>query len=193
MNMPENIWRQGIKTDSYWILARNKDNWLISLSIVKLQGQLIMLTRRKKMLKKVSILILIAILLLFAACSKDSTVSKPGIEINAISTSIGAVGTNTNDIEIQSFKFTITMTSNEAADISIVSVKPVLSEKFLERASNGDVAIQVNKVITKGSSLNVSGEIIFDAKGLTKEQIISMEPFVKEVKIIEERIINKSF
>lgn len=145
------------------------------------------------MLKKVSILLLVAILLLSAACSKDSTVSKADIDISGISTSIGAVGNNTNDFETQSFKFTITLTNNEAADIEIVSVKPVLSEKFLERASNGDAAIQVNKTIPKGSSLDVSGEIIFDAKGLTKEQIVSLEPFIKEVRIVEERTVKKAF
>lgn len=145
------------------------------------------------MLKKAGILVLAAILLLSAACSNNNERDKAGIEISSISTSIGAVGNNTNDFETQSFKYTITLINNEAADMSIVSVKPVLSEKFLERASNGNAEIQLDKVIPKGGSLEVSGEIIFDAKGLTKEQIISLEPFVKEVKIIEERTISRPF
>jgi len=53
--------------------------------------------------------------------------------------------------------------------------------------------IHVNKTISQGSSLDVTGEIIFDAKGLAKEQIVGLEQFIKEVKIIEERTINKSF
>lgn len=145
------------------------------------------------MLRKVSILILIAGLLLLAVWPKEKVISKSGIDINSISTSIGAVGENTNDFETQSFKFTVTLTNSEAADIVIVSVKPVLSEKFLERVANRDTTIQVNQIIPKGSSLDVSGEIIFDAKGLTKEQIVSLEPFVKKVEIMEERTINKSF
>jgi hypothetical protein len=116
-----------------------------------------------------------------------------GIDINSITSSIGAVGENINDIETQSFKYTMTLTNNDIADITIVSVEPVLSEEFIERASNGDRIIQVNKLIPHGSSLDVSGEIVFDAKGLTKEQIVAMEPFVKDIKIVEERIINKSF
>ena len=147
----------------------------------------------EKMYKKFSIMILIAILLLSTACSNDSEINKQGIEINSLSTSIGAVGSNTADFETQSFKYNITLTNYEATDINIVSVKPMLSEKFLERVSNEDTIIQVNRIIPQGSSLDVAGEIIFDAKGLTKEQIIGLEPFVKEVKIIEERIINKSF
>ena len=145
------------------------------------------------MFKKVSIITLIFVLLIFAACSKDIAMNKPGVEINSITSSIGAVGENINDFETQSFKYTITLTNNEAADIRIVSVKPVLSEGFIERVSDEDTIVQVNKLIPQGSSLDVTGEIIFDATGLTKEQIVSLEPFIKEIKVIEERTINKSF
>lgn len=145
------------------------------------------------MVRKLSIMVLMSILLLFTACSANKPLNKVGIDITGITSSIGAVGKNTNDFETQSFKYTIALTNNEAAEITIVSVNPILSEKFLQRVSNKDTIIQVNKTISQGSSLEVTGEIIFDAKGLTKEQIVSLEPFIKEVKIVEERTINKSF
>ncbi|MHB1392867.1 MAG: hypothetical protein ACYCYE_07290 [Clostridia bacterium] len=145
------------------------------------------------MFKKVIVMFLISILLLSAGCSRDNTLNKVGIDITSITSSIGAVGENTNDFETQSFKYTITLTNNETADITIVSVKPILSEKFLERVTNKDTVMQVNRTISQGSSLDVTGEIVFDAKRLTKEQIVGLEPFVKEVKVIEERTINKSF
>lgn len=69
----------------------------------------------------------------------------------------------------------------------------MLSEKFIERVSGEDTIIQVNCTIPQESSLDVTGEIVFDAKGLTKEQIDSLMPFIQGVKIIEERIINKTF
>ena len=145
------------------------------------------------MFRKVNIMLLVSTLLLFVGCSRSNTLNIVGIDISGINSSIGAVGENTNDFETQSFKYTITLTNNEATDIKIVSVKPMLSEEFIERVSNNDTIIQVNKTIPQGSSIDITGEIIFDAKGLTKEQIVSMEPFVKEVRITEERIINKSF
>jgi len=143
--------------------------------------------------RKVSIMLLIVVFLLFSGCSSNNTVTTMGIDINSITSSIGAVGGNTNDFETQSFKYTITLTNNDAADITIVSVEPVLSEEFIERALNEDRIIQVNELIPHGSSIDVTGEIVFDAKGMTKEKIISMEPFVKEIKIVEERTISKSF
>jgi len=145
------------------------------------------------MFKKIGIMFLIPILLLFVGCSSNNTLDTMGIRINSITSSIGAVGGNTNDFETQSYKYTMTLTNNDTSDIKIVSVEPVLSQEFQERVSDRDTVIQVNKTVTQGSSLDVSGEIIFDAKGLTKEKIISMEPFVKEVRIIEERVINKAF
>jgi len=143
--------------------------------------------------RKVSIMLLIVVFLLFPGCSSNNTVTTMGIDINSITSSIGAVGGNTNDFETQSFKYTITLTNNDAADITIVSVEPILSEEFIERALNEDRIIQVNELIPHGSSIDVTGEIVFDAKGMTKEKIISMEPFVKEIKIVEKRTISKSF
>ncbi len=146
------------------------------------------------MFKKASIIILLSILLLLTACSTKNTLDKVGtIDIAAISSSIGAVGENTNNFDTQSFKFTITLTNNDTTDINIVSVKPILSEKFLERVSNKDTLIEVNRTVSQGGNLEVNGEIIFDAKGLTKDQIFNLQPFVKEIKITDERIINKSF
>jgi len=145
------------------------------------------------MVRKVSLMMLISILLSSTACSSNRPLDNVGIDITGSMASIGTVGENTNDLETQSFKYSVTLTNNETTDITIVEVMPVLSEKFLERVSNKDTMIKVNKTISQGSSLEVNGEIVFDARGLTKEQIHSLQPFVKEVKIIEERSINKSF
>lgn len=145
------------------------------------------------MFKKVGIILIILILLLLAGCSSNNTSNTMGIEINTITSSIGAVGENINDFDTQRFRYTITLTNNDVSDIKIVSIEPVLSEEFIERALDEDRIVHVNEQISHGNSIDVSGEIIFDAKGLAKEQIVSMKPFVKKVRIIEERIINKSF
>lgn len=146
--------------------------------------------------KKVIILLMISMILLLTSCSMgtgSNTSVRQGIEINDISSSIGAVGEDTKEFETQSFKYTLTLTNNEPEDMKIISVNPELSDKFLERVKNKDTEIKVNKIISKEGSLEVSGEIIFDAKGLTKEQILSLEPFIKNIKITEERTINKEF
>jgi hypothetical protein len=147
----------------------------------------------EKNMRKICLTILLCIALIISGCSTKKSLEEEGISISAISSSIGAVGQNTNDFENQSFKYTITLTNNEEANITVVSITPMLSENFASLVSDKNVTVDINKTISKDSSIDVSGEIIFNTKGLSKEQIISLEPFVKEVKITEERTIPNSF
>lgn len=144
-------------------------------------------------MRKFYLVMLLCVLLVVSGCSKKENTTEKGIIISVISSSIGAVGQNTNDFENQSFKYTITLTNNEENNITVVSITPVLSDTFASKISDKNITVNVNKTIPKGNSINVSGEIIFNAKELNKEQIISMKPFVKEVKIVEERTIQNSF
>lgn len=148
---------------------------------------------KKKTVNIIFVMVLMVILLLVTACTEKEPLNRVGIEIAGINSSIGVVGDKVDDFETQSFQYTITLSNNEATDIKIVSISPILSEEFLERVITEDTTIQVNKTIFKENYLNVSGEIIFDAKGLSKEQIIDLEPFINGIKIIEERVIEKAF
>jgi hypothetical protein len=55
--------------------------------------------------------------------------------------------------------------NNGPTDITIVSVTPVLSETFIERAVNKNTIIPVNKIIPQGNILGVTGEIYLMPKG----------------------------
>ncbi len=145
------------------------------------------------MKKRIIITNLIVITLLTACSTNNTTVKKSGIEINAITTSIGAVKNNTNDFNAQSYKYTITLTNNDIEDLAILSVQPTINSKLVTRVLNTETLIHVNKTIVSEDSLEITGEIIFDASDLTKEQIIELEPFIEDIKITEERIIKKSF
>jgi hypothetical protein len=143
--------------------------------------------------RKIFLIILLFVLLIITGCSTKEIVNQKGISLSGVLTSIGAVGENTNGFEKQSFKYTITLTNNDDDNITVVSITPVLSEVFANAVPDKNVTVKVNRTISKGNSINVSGEIIFNTKGLSKEQIISMKPFIKEVKITEERTIQKQF
>lgn len=135
---------------------------------------------------------LICTIAIFVGCTNKSQ-SNNGISINSIQTSIGAIEENTNDIENQSFKYTVQLTNNEDDDLKIISIEPILTEKFEKLVSSKDLIKNINEIISKNDYLEVSGEIIFNTKGMSKEEIESMQPFIKEIKIIEERKIKKSF
>lgn len=155
----------------------------------------------RTIVKKIGIVVFVIVILLLNSCSligkhvsNDSNDSNSGIYISSIISSIGAVGNNnTNDHNTQSFKYTVTMTNGGTTDAKIVSVELVLSESFSERVQNKETIIYINGTVSRGGHTSFSGEFIFDAAGLTKEQIENLKPFIKEVKVLEERIINKSF
>lgn len=145
------------------------------------------------MMKRIIIAVLTSIVVLTACSTNNSIVKKSGIEINAITTSIGAVDNNTDDFNTQSYKYTITLKNNDIEDITILSVEPTINSKLIARVLNKETLVYVNKTIVTEDTLEVTGEIIFDASDLSKEQIFELEPFVEDIKISEQRIIKKSF
>ena len=144
-------------------------------------------------MKKIYVLLLLSVLLLVSSCESKHIEKNNGLSISGITTSLGAYEKNSDNNEIQSFKYTITLTNNDDENISLHSVTPILSEKFLSLVIDKDVTLEVNKIIEKSGILNLSGEIVFNTKGLEKQDILNLQPFVKEVKITEERIIQKTF
>jgi hypothetical protein len=145
------------------------------------------------MIKRKIITILISIMLLTACTTNKLSVEQRGIEINGVTTSIGAVDDNVKDFDTQSYKYTIFLTNNDKEELTILSIEPTLNSKLISRILSEETLVSVNKTIRSEESLEVTGEIIFDASGLTKEEIIELKPFVEDIKIIQERIIKKSF
>ena len=144
-------------------------------------------------MKKIYIAVALSLLLGVSGCANQDNRIEESLSISGIASSIGAVGQNTDDFDTQCFKYTITLSNNEDREIYIASVTPVLSEDFSKRVLESNVTVDVNEKLPGGESIQISCEIIFDAKGMSKEDIVGMEPFVKEVSIIEEKTIEKSF
>lgn len=136
---------------------------------------------------------LFSILLLAVGCSKNEPINHKEISMLTTSTRIGAVGDNTDDFENQSFKYNITLTNNGHDDINIISITPILSEGFESLVSDKNVTLDINKTMLKDGSMDISGEIIFNTKGLSKDGVVDLQPFIEEVKVTEERIIKNLF
>ena len=132
-------------------------------------------------------------IIIITSCTTNQRVGVTGININSISTSLGACEGQQEDQESQSFKYSVTLTNSEKCDIKIMSITPIISESIFDRVLTEDLTVSVNKIIGSGKSINISGEIVLDVKGLSKGQLISLKPFVKKVTVNEERIIQTSF
>lgn len=63
----------------------------------------------------------------------------------------------------------------------------VLTVGFTEKLTN-----VIDKEIASKQNIEVKGEIVFDSKGLSKEEVVKLEPFITGIKVISE-IVHKSF
>lgn len=111
----------------------------------------------------------------------DSSATFGAVDISDSSGVVKISGTSST------VKYTLTLTNNQENNITVVSITPVLSDTLASKVLNKNTTISINETIPKGNSINVSGEIILNAKELSKEEINSLEPMVKKIKIIEER------
>lgn len=135
-------------------------------------------------------------LIFFQSQESPTTYEETGdfhIMVMNISASIGAAEQDPSNSENQVFKYNITLINLENYDMIIDSITPVLSAEFSNIVTDENVTVEVNKLVKENSSIRVSGEIHFNAKGLTKGQINSLRPFVSNIKIIEEKTIQNSF
>lgn len=138
-------------------------------------------------------ILLLSIFIFSNVYSPEKIRQDKNLSITGIVSSISAVDKNSDNLENQKFKYTVTLSNSAEDDIRVEAITPVLSKSFLSKVKDKNVTLKVNQTIKKNRSLNVSGEIIFNTKGLEKKDILNLRPFVKEVKITEERVIKKSF
>lgn len=141
-------------------------------------------------LKSVLVITLISIFLIGCANQSNSEIKEKKLKINSISTAIGAVYGEEDNFDRQLYSYSFFLQNDEDADLFIEEIEPVLYDHVKEKVEQKDYRIKVNKTIPKGQGLEIKGEIIFNARGMTKEKIVEMGPFIKTLRIKEERNID---
>jgi hypothetical protein len=138
-------------------------------------------------LKKFTVLLvaIAAVISTLVSCATAST-GKSELTIIGINSSIG--GTDDNFSE-QQYSYTITLQNNGATEVAVRFIEPVLLEPFVGKARGQDFKVAVDKTIAPEATLEIEGEIPFDARGMSKDQIIAMQPFFDEVKINTDRML----
>lgn len=143
-------------------------------------------------MKKKIIAITISTLLIFmflAGCgTKTETKTKGGLKIHSWDSGLGSV--NNVDLNETKFSYTVNLTNENENDIYIQSMQPSINEKLKNKIISKNTAISVNKVIKPDETIKISGEIIFDTKGLSKSDISRLEPFITDIKVSTEQTIN---
>jgi len=100
------------------------------------------------------------------------------LSITQMTTAIGGVSP-----EEQKLSYSITLLNDSANEVVIKTLQPMLPEQFAKRSLAGSAVVAVEKTIGPQGSLTVSGDVSFDAKGASKEEIVSWGPAILGAKI----------
>jgi hypothetical protein len=147
-------------------------------------------------MKKLSILLSALILvvpLLFMGCSANQIQPQKngGLQINSLSTAISAVNeTNTDE---QKFSYSFSLTNEDKTDVYIKSVEPIINDSIKSRIQGDSISTDVNRDLQPNSTIQVTGELILNTKGLSKSDIIGLQPFANGIKISSEESIPVKF
>lgn len=145
-----------------------------------------MLSRRTTLL---GCAVLIAAALVSGCMGKDAIPDKTGLYIYNWSAALGGEGA---DNEMTRYSYSFYLTNEGPKDVYVKWAEPVLGQEVEERALEGDFRVDLDKAVPPGEGIEIKGQIIFDTKGLSKEQITELEPFVTGLRISTEEIIDLS-
>lgn len=110
------------------------------------------------------------------------------LRIAESSAAIGALSENVTDRQVYSYSFLLYNGRGQTVNVSVA--KPVFTEGISDRIITEDTSVTVNESLTSGSSILVEGSFVFDASGLTKEEIVSLEPFIEHMRIVSVEILD---
>jgi hypothetical protein len=120
-----------------------------------------------------------------AGCNTETSTQKTGLKVDSMwSTSVGAVEATT-----QKLSYSITLTNGGDQDIYVKSIKPILAEKVSDRVTSEELIVIVEKPLTTGQSIEIKGEFIMNTAGLSKEEIVELGPFITNIQILSEQIL----
>ena len=155
---------------------------------VKIGGE-----RMKNSGKISALLFVFFILVMSVGCSTTKNapdLQNSGLQINYMNTAIGAVEGNYDNHDIQRFSYSIALSNNDKDDVFIKEITLVLPPEFEKILINKQLTVQVNKTIDTNSSIDVKGDLEFNAASMTKEDIVKLNPSIKLVKVVSEKTIS---
>ena len=103
-----------------------------------------------------------------------------------VSDMVFSIGGNKDNFDTQVISYEITLKNTDVVKKHIKWVEPELSQEFKSRILSKDLKIQVEKEVEPNAFLTIEFEIEFDSKGMSKEDIIKLQPYVTELKVITE-------
>ncbi|MBC8061697.1 MAG: hypothetical protein H7Y18_13660 [Clostridiaceae bacterium] len=143
----------------------------------------------KKLLLSFILTILVVFVLFIAYNSKKAEIeTKGGLKIQNWSSSLGSI--NETDLDKTIFSYSVYLTNQNEKSIFIRSIQPSVNEAVKYKIISIETVVSVNKDIKPNETIQINGEIILDTKGLLKQDIVKLEPFITDIKVSTEETIS---
>lgn len=141
-----------------------------------------------KKLIAITLSILFVFIFLTGCSIKTQLKTKGGLKISSWSSGLGSV--NDTDLNKTKFSYSVNLTNENENTIFIKSIQPSVNEKIKNKIISKDIIVAVNKDVKHNETIQISGEIAIDTNGLTKSDILQLEPFVTDIKVSTEETIS---
>ena len=135
----------------------------------------------KKFIKVFFCSMMPVVLLVAGACSGGSTGS---LAVSGVTTSVGQVTSDT-----QSVSYSATLQNTGPNSVFIEFASPVPSAGLESKVVSDNLSRAVSKNVVSGQTIEIKGSFPFDAKGMTKEQIDALAPFITGFHFIYEETV----
>lgn len=133
------------------------------------------------------------IILGLIGCSRSDVVytpQRPLLEVSHMVQGIGAVEGKGSTFDIQKFTYTLTLSNNDSEEIYVKEIRVSLPADFEQRVTTKNFIINVDKAIPSKSYIEVGNSHEFDARGLSKDDILKLNPHISSIKVITEKTID---
>lgn len=130
-------------------------------------------------MKKIYIIIVLMLILSLFGCSQKNNDSLKDFIISG-SSSIGATIDDLDNFDEQKYSFSYSITSQTGKLNEVDDIIPVIGENYIDRIITNEPL----KIEHKEDDIEIQGNVVFNSKGLTKEQIVEFGQVIPTFKII---------
>ena len=88
------------------------------------------------------------------------------------------------------YQYDITLHNGNKDDIYITHIDPIINSKLSDRLLTDDNKVIVEETLASETAVVISGEFSYNAKDISKEEMISWNPIVEGIKIYSEKTLS---
>jgi len=148
--------------------------------------------RIKTSILALTLILILAFSLVISGCTSveqqnKQRQDKTGLQIYSMSTGLGAL--NNDNTDQHRLTYAINLTNEDDKEVYIQWIEPILGNGIKDKVITEELRIAVEKPIAAKGNLEIEGVVVLDTQGLSKKEIVSLEPFITGIKIGSEKVI----